>query len=61
VTQRSQLITSAGAPLAGNHNTLTATQARNALHAKSGTEAAIAIGGIKVPDSKLAHEITELV
>ena len=61
MTQRSQIITSAGDLFAGNQNTLAGGQAHNALRATSGTEAEIAIGGVKVPDSKLAHEITELV
>jgi len=63
VTQRSQLTASASAPFAGNKNSVTAGQVRNALRASSDrkTEAAIAIGGVKVPDSRLAQEITELV
>ena len=61
MTQRSQITTSAGDLFAGNKNTPAARQARNALDATSGTEAAIAIGEIKVPDSKLAHEISKLV
>jgi hypothetical protein len=63
VTQRSQLTTSAGNPVAENQHTVTPGPAGNSLRATSGgkTEAAIAIGGIVVPDSKLAREITELV
>ena len=61
MTQRSQITTSAGDLFAGNKNTPAARQARNALDATSGTEAAVAVEEIKVPDSKLAREITELV
>jgi hypothetical protein len=63
MSQRSQLTTSAADYFAKDKNTATAAQARNALRATpSGTtEAAITIEGIKVPDSKLAQEITELV
>jgi HD superfamily phosphodiesterase len=61
--QRSQPTTSAGDHFAKDKNTVAASQARNARRATSGTttDAAIAIGGVKVPDSKLAQEITELV
>jgi hypothetical protein len=63
VTQRSQSTISAGNPAAENQHTVTAGPAGNSLRATSGgkTEAAIAIGGIVVPDSKLAREITEFV
>jgi HD domain len=61
--QRSQVTTSAGDHFTKDKNTVAAPQARNAPRATSGrtTESAIAIEGIKVPDTPLARQITELV
>jgi HD superfamily phosphodiesterase len=62
VTQR-QRTSSAGTFVADNQDAVTAGAARTSSDATFGgrTETPIAIGEIKVPDSKLAREITELV
>jgi HD superfamily phosphodiesterase len=63
VTQRSQLSTSPGGPVARNQDPVTAGRAGNALLAtsRSKTEASVGIEGIKIPHTALARQITELV